>query len=317
MARDPAAHQVVLLPTLQGPVSSPVPSKGHGCGNMLTHSGSPQRTPLRDRGNDLPHAGPSLREQDKGADVQEGSMRASCIWLGGLAQGAIAPESDVTGRPAAALQQWRVERSCGDPAASACASGCPSGHCASVAAQFSTSPADAASEGSTHNLSQPRPGGMTQLLATRLALAAAAEPPSGPPPGWAESKEGIAARRAAATRAVNVPRGVTLYQRKSPGAARGPGKQPRGQADARVAEVKQGRRDTGAAGTRAVKSRQLAAARAVAGTVVPAPLMTDLWREEDHVVEVRRPDSLEMSEVICFLLWTAPSRIHMVGTTEV
>lgn len=127
---------------------------------------------------------------------------------------------------------------------------------------------------------------MTQLLATRLALAAAAEPPKGPPPGWADSPEGIAARRAAATHAVNVPPGVSLYPRKSPAAV--PGKQG-GHAHGRTGGGGEGEKEhkKGAAAVRGSKARRPVAARAGGGTVVPAPLMSDLWREEDRVVEVR------------------------------
>lgn len=287
-----APAEIVLLPVRQGATTpAAVPGNTRPMGRSPRRS--PHRQPLRDRGNtDPPRAAHSPGSPSKtGARGHHGgSLRASSTWLGGLAEGALKPESDITGQPPKALQRWRVERESSTAAESAFMSTSDTAEGAASAAHPRASPQ--AHGGSAHPLSQPKPGGMTQLLATRLALAAAAEPPKGPPPGWEDSPEGIAARRAAATRAVNVPRGVILYPRTSPAAARAGGRHS-GQAHGRTGGGKDGGKEVRAA--RASKVRRAAAARAPSGTVVPAPLMSDLWREEDRIVEVRFPGCLRIT----------------------
>lgn len=58
-----------------------------------------------------------------------------------------------------------------------------------------------------HPLARPRPGGMSQLLASRIASTAAEPPPVVPN----DSRALVSARRAASTIASNVPRQSTLY----------------------------------------------------------------------------------------------------------
>lgn len=117
---------------------------------------------------------------------------------------------------------------------------------------------------SDHPLATPQPGGITRMLASRAeALAAAAAPSVSHDP---EMQRALATH--AATAAVNVPPGARLYNTVQALPAPAPKASP-------------------AAVRKLAAARRTAALARLPRADIIAPSMADLWRPEEHVIEVR------------------------------